>query len=185
MGDGWRTAAALEGLAVVAVSQNRPRGGLRLGGAAAGLRVRLGTPLVAFERASLDQALSSARAALSEQATTAWLEGQTLPPDQVAREAFRTADARNPALPAAADHEELRELTRREREVALLVARGLHNRQIGHDLGVREHTVEVHVSSILGKLGLTGRARLAAWVVEHDLAAAGRGSHTLSPTMGG
>jgi len=64
MGDGWRTAAALEGLAAVAVSQNRPRGGLRLGGAAAGLRVRLGTPLVAFERASLDQALSSARAAL-------------------------------------------------------------------------------------------------------------------------
>jgi DNA-binding CsgD family transcriptional regulator/Tfp pilus assembly protein PilF len=53
-------------------------------------------------------------------------------------------------------------LTRREREVAALVAEGLGNKEIAGRLFITRKTVEHHVSSILAKLGLSGRAQLAA-----------------------
>jgi DNA-binding NarL/FixJ family response regulator len=60
------------------------------------------------------------------------------------------------------------ELTPREWEVAVLVARGHFNRQIADDLVVSERTVDTHVSHILRKLGLVSRAQIAAWVVERQ-----------------
>jgi non-specific serine/threonine protein kinase len=57
-------------------------------------------------------------------------------------------------------------LTRREREVALLVARGLTNRQIASELSVSRNTANNHVARILRKLGLRSRAQIAAWVTE-------------------
>jgi DNA-binding NarL/FixJ family response regulator len=57
------------------------------------------------------------------------------------------------------------ELTPREWEVAVLVARGHFNRQIADDLVVSERTVDTHVSHILRKLHLVSRAQIAAWVV--------------------
>ncbi len=60
-------------------------------------------------------------------------------------------------------------LTRREREVAALVARGKTNRQIADELVLSEKTIEMHVSNCLGKLGFNSRAQLAAWVTKHDL----------------
>ena len=56
-------------------------------------------------------------------------------------------------------------LTRREREVATLVARGRSNREIAEHFVLSERTVETHVSRILTKLGLTSRTQLAAWVL--------------------
>ena len=58
-------------------------------------------------------------------------------------------------------------LTRREREVAMLVARGLTNRQIADALTIAEGTAGVHVDHILSKLGFRSRAQVAAWAVEH------------------
>lgn len=60
-------------------------------------------------------------------------------------------------------------LTRREREVIVLLARGYSNRDIARDLVISPKTAEVHVSNILGKLGLTSRAQVAAYAVEHGL----------------
>jgi DNA-binding NarL/FixJ family response regulator len=60
-------------------------------------------------------------------------------------------------------------LTRREREVAQLVADGKANRAIARALGVGERTVEGHVASALAKLGFSSRAQLAAWAVERGL----------------
>ncbi|HKV84162.1 MAG TPA: AAA family ATPase [Ktedonobacterales bacterium] len=60
-------------------------------------------------------------------------------------------------------------LTAREREVALLVARGKSNRNIAGDLVLSERTVETHVTNILLKLNFTSRAQVAAWVVEMGL----------------
>jgi DNA-binding CsgD family transcriptional regulator len=56
-------------------------------------------------------------------------------------------------------------LTRREREVTMLVARGLTNRQIADALVITEKTAEAHVSHILDKLGLSSRAQVAAWIL--------------------
>lgn len=56
-------------------------------------------------------------------------------------------------------------LTPREREVAMRVAQGMSNKEIGRDLGVAEKTVEMHVGSTLGKLGFASRSQIAAWAV--------------------
>ncbi len=58
-------------------------------------------------------------------------------------------------------------LSDREWEVAMLVARGLSNRQIAAELVVSERTVDTHVSHILRKLQLVSRAQIAAWAVQH------------------
>ena len=53
-------------------------------------------------------------------------------------------------------------LTRREREVLVLLAEGRSNRQIANTLFISESTAGVHVSNILGKLGVSGRTEAAA-----------------------
>ena len=60
-------------------------------------------------------------------------------------------------------------LTRRQREIALLVARGLSNRQIASELTISENTVANHVASIARKLNAPSRSRIAVWVTEWGL----------------
>ena len=55
-------------------------------------------------------------------------------------------------------------LTRREREVANLVADGLTNREIASRLFISERTAESHVEQIRSKLGFHSRAQIATWV---------------------
>jgi DNA-binding NarL/FixJ family response regulator len=64
-------------------------------------------------------------------------------------------------------------LTARETEVLRLIARGLPNKQIASQLGLGLRTVESHVSSVLGKLGLTSRTEAALYAVSHDVASPG------------
>jgi non-specific serine/threonine protein kinase len=55
-------------------------------------------------------------------------------------------------------------MTRREEQVALLIARGLSNRQISETLMISERTADSHVEHILTKLGFASRAQIAAWI---------------------
>jgi len=55
-------------------------------------------------------------------------------------------------------------LGKREADVALLVADGLSNKQIGTRLLISERTVDSHVRGILNKLGFNSRAQIARWV---------------------
>jgi DNA-binding NarL/FixJ family response regulator len=57
-------------------------------------------------------------------------------------------------------------LTPRELEIVLHVARGLSNRQISTELSISERTAGNHVAKILKKLGLNSRAQIASWVIE-------------------
>jgi non-specific serine/threonine protein kinase len=59
-------------------------------------------------------------------------------------------------------------LTRREREVADLLAQGLTNRQLADRLVIAERTAENHVQHILVKLGLSNRSQLAVWAATRD-----------------
>ncbi|TMC63201.1 MAG: hypothetical protein E6J16_09910, partial [Chloroflexota bacterium] len=59
-----------------------------------------------------------------------------------------------------------RPLTRREHEVATLVAEGLTNRQIATKLFVSERTAEYHVEQIRNKLGFHTRSQIATWATQ-------------------
>jgi DNA-binding NarL/FixJ family response regulator len=61
-------------------------------------------------------------------------------------------------------------LTPREQEVVRLVARGLTNHQIAAELVISERTASSHLYRILGKLGFSSRAQVAAWAVAQGLA---------------
>jgi DNA-binding NarL/FixJ family response regulator len=60
-------------------------------------------------------------------------------------------------------------LTRREWEVAELVAQGSTNRAIAARLCLSERTAQNHVQHILTKLDLTNRSQLATWVAHQDV----------------
>jgi non-specific serine/threonine protein kinase len=57
-------------------------------------------------------------------------------------------------------------LTRREQQIAELVADGLSNRAISEKLVISQRTAEGHVENILSKLGFHSRSQVAAWVGE-------------------
>jgi DNA-binding NarL/FixJ family response regulator len=53
-------------------------------------------------------------------------------------------------------------LTRRQREVVALIARGAADKEIAHDLGISTATAQKHVTNVLRKLGVPNRAAAAA-----------------------
>jgi len=59
-------------------------------------------------------------------------------------------------------------LTKREREVAELVAQGQSNREIAANLVISVRTAEAHVEHILAKLGLTSRAQVIALLAQRS-----------------
>jgi non-specific serine/threonine protein kinase len=73
--------------------------------------------------------------------------------------------------PLSRPHEVLAstELTKRENQIASLVAEGRSNKEIAAALVVSPRTVDGHVERILAKLGFTSRAQIAAWVTAHAL----------------
>ena len=61
-------------------------------------------------------------------------------------------------------------LTPRERQVLALIAQGASNRAIADKLVIAERTAEIHVSNILGKLGVSSRTQAAAYALAQGLA---------------
>lgn len=60
-------------------------------------------------------------------------------------------------------------LTPRELEVLRLMARGLQNKEIAHDLFISERTVKFHVSSILQKLNAGNRTEAVTIAIQQNL----------------
>ncbi|MBI4199886.1 MAG: response regulator transcription factor [Chloroflexi bacterium] len=59
-------------------------------------------------------------------------------------------------------------LSPREREVLELAAKGLRNRAIAENLGISVRTVEGHLNSILGKLGVSSRIEAVLYAASHQ-----------------
>jgi NarL family two-component system response regulator LiaR len=99
----------------------------------------------------LVEAIRSARAGRS-----------TLAPEATQALVARTIESQSPR-PRGLD------LTTREREVLALMVRGLTNPQIAEELVLSRSTVNFHVSSILSKLGVQGRAQAVAVALQNGL----------------
>ncbi len=91
------------------------------------------------------------------------------------RELLRRVAHREPAYkPDRAEQTEQREdrvlapLTRRQREIVLLVSEGLSNKEVARRAGLTEGTVKIHLHSIFRKLGIRNRTSLATFAQRHS-----------------
>jgi DNA-binding NarL/FixJ family response regulator len=72
-------------------------------------------------------------------------------------------------LAARAGRRPTEDLTPREREVLLMVAQGLPNKQIARRLEISERTVKGHLTHIFERIGVTDRTQAALWAKRHRL----------------
>ena len=98
-----------------------------------------------------------------------WAEARALGPESVIRQALASEPPPAPVAPPVLRGPTARPLSDREREVAVLIARGLTNREIGEELVLSARTVDAHVDHIRAKLKVRGRAQIAAWVTDQGL----------------
>jgi non-specific serine/threonine protein kinase len=113
-------------------------------------------------RAHHDAALEVARAALpGAEYRAALTKGSAM--DQAEAIAFALGESARPRPDAGRPGAGPGQLTRRQRDVAALVARGQTNSQIAASLVISVRTVETHVQHIMDKLGCSTRAQIAAW----------------------
>jgi non-specific serine/threonine protein kinase len=161
----------LDGLAALEGARGQSARAAQLFGAAEAQWRASGAIRFAPDRPAYERELATVRAALHEEAfVAAWAEGQALSWEQAVALAESTllqetaAPVRLPAGYAASGP-----LTSRQLEVAVLVARGLTNRQIGERLVVTEAAAAKHVEHILDKLSVGTRAQIAAWAAERGL----------------
>jgi predicted ATPase/DNA-binding CsgD family transcriptional regulator len=162
-------AECLLGFAAIATRQDLPAAGARLLGAstaAAGKRVTVATVWRAT-RMEYKQTLELARVGLSESGfQEEQAIGQAMSVEQAIHFAFSLPDKTQPT-PSIEKVVSL--LTSRELEVAGLIGQGKSNREIAEELFLSKRTVETHASHILSKLGLSSRAQIMRWVLDHGL----------------
>ena len=61
----------------------------------------------------------------------------------------------------------IRRLTPREEQVVALVAAGLSNREVAHELSLSEHTIKKYLFRIFDKLGISSRVELVLYGLSH------------------
>lgn len=159
-------ALVLEVLAWTTVAKgNAERGGTLLGGTAA-LWQSIGAPLCGLTHmiAQREQFEKTAREKIGNAAfDAAFGRGGTMTAEETLALALRERVQPAPEAPTAASA-----LTRRERQVADLVAEGMSNKEIAARLVISLRTAEGHVEKILTKLGFTTRTQIASWIVQQQ-----------------
>lgn len=117
-------------------------------------------------------ALSRGDALLSPEVTRRVIERFAATPGAVAPAAASSSGTEADAsATAAARDAALEQLTERERETLLLLARGRSNAEIAAELFVGEATVKTHVSNVLLKLGIRDRIHAVIWAYERGVVA--------------
>ncbi|GAF44724.1 protein kinase domain-containing protein [Rhodococcus wratislaviensis] len=158
------TASCLQALAWIAGQERKAQRAAVLMGAAEELGHAVGSVTVVFPhlRSYHAECEQVSRRVLGDRAfDAARQDGRTLDLDAaivyaLGEQAPSTAPAAGPSAV----------LTKRERQVADLVADGLTNKAIAAKLVISQRTAQGHVEHILAKLGFTSRTQIAAWVVE-------------------
>ncbi|HEV2358436.1 MAG TPA: LuxR C-terminal-related transcriptional regulator [bacterium] len=167
--NGWVAFQCLEGLACVACAQGAHERAAILFAAALPIQEYLRSRRDRDFWLQVEHYLARTRASLSDQAfEAARNSGQAMTLDQAVEFAVGPAGSEmavgRPRRPNGPSDDPL---TTREREVVRLLARGSTNREIATTLVISGRTAEGHVQSILNKLGLSTRAQVAVWAVDH------------------
>ena len=166
------TVEILTGLARL-TAKEQPEAAVRLFAAAEAIQRRLGLTLAPALRAKNEKAIAATHAALRKETfAAAWAAGKDLPLERAVAEAQTdTADTSpiapadpDPSPPSVADG-----LSPRELEVLKLVAAGLTNAQVAKRLFISPRTVNAHLNSTYGKLGLGSRSAAVRFAVEYGL----------------
>lgn len=163
---------AFLGLGCVAGAEGEGERAARLWGVSEGTRQATSLQLNPATRAFLgyETRLAAARAMVGTDAfEEAWAEGENMSLEKAYRYALGEGRQPRRRTPSSAERVETRpaeaqegELTRREKEIALLMASGLTNRLIARELSISERTVATHVGRILKKLGVDSRKEVAS-----------------------
>jgi ATP/maltotriose-dependent transcriptional regulator MalT len=162
-------AECLEGFAKV-FADRQARRAARLLGAAESLREVAGAPLPTPEQSRYADLTARVRGQLREDMfASAWAQGRAASMEEAIALALRSepAPAEQATPPETPDGADI--LTRREREVAELIAAGRSNREIAEALVVAVKTVDSHVEHIFRKLGVQTRTEVAVWAAQHGL----------------
>jgi non-specific serine/threonine protein kinase len=157
------TSFCLDALAWIAFDEGRPERAATLLGAVERLAQLMGAPAGGVPDLSAyhEQYTQRTRTALGERAyQVAAARGGRMSLEEAV--AYALDEPARPAAPKPGA--EPTPLTRREQQVAELIARGLSNKEIAAGLVISRRTAESHVEHILTKLGCTSRAQVAAWV---------------------
>jgi predicted ATPase/DNA-binding CsgD family transcriptional regulator len=164
--DPWAIACSFELLAWIAATLDDAPRAARLLGAARRIWGRTGVSLFGIRALTLqhDARETYVLERLGEQGFQETVrEGTALSLDDAIREALGEVPvgrSRHADVPKF-----LRPLTKREREVALLVAEGSTNKDVAARLVISQRTAEAHLERILSKLGFSSRTQVATWVV--------------------
>ncbi len=162
----------LAGLAEVAAEVGHPEVAVRLVGAVDELLDSTGARLMPFDRPIYERAENAARTALGNDGFNAASRAsrEFKPEDWLAAaDAVVTAteeEARSPRRRGAGEHARL---TAREMEILRLVADGMTDLQIAEALFVSRRTINAHVASILGQLGVHSRQDAVAQARQRGL----------------
>jgi predicted ATPase/DNA-binding CsgD family transcriptional regulator len=153
----------LDGLASHAAMVGRLQRSARLLGAAENLQTQTGIRLMPHLEPVLAHARETIVTSLGIPALESEIQaGKRMSMDEAIAYAL---DEKQPARrDAPIDTKKVTPLSKRELEVARLIAEGMSNKEIGSRCFLSERTVETHVSNILNKLGINSRVEVAAWV---------------------
>lgn len=166
MNDSWGLAYNLTGLAEVACGQGKFVNAARMLGASHAANKGIPSRLDRVDRADYERCLASLRARLGDAAfEDALVEGRAMTIEGLIAE---PEPSLSPAPPATAKASNA-ELSAREVEVLRLVALGLTDVEVAAQLFLSRHTVNAHLRSIYGKLGVTSRSAATRYATENNL----------------
>jgi len=155
---------SVDALAWVTAAQKKAAQAVTLLGAAEGAWAAIPATPAPPLREHHDAALAAAREAVPEATYQAALAaGKALNQTEAIAFALGESPRPTPAPDRTQAGASRGPLTRREQDVAVLVARGMSNGQIAAALVISARTVEKHVQHIMDKLGVSTRAQIAAW----------------------
>jgi predicted ATPase/DNA-binding CsgD family transcriptional regulator len=158
-------AMVLETLASMAAERGTHERAAILLGSAQRVRDSSSLTLIELYRQQHEQSMSNIIRGIGQKSfDAAYARGRAMTIDEGVAFAVEDKPARKPVAPVKSAPDTV--LSRRQLEIARLIADDLTNRQIADRLFLSERTVETHITNMLNKLGLNSRVQVSRWIAE-------------------